>query len=320
MRRAAFAALAAVLAASARAVPADAKGWYWPKEFKYVSYDAKWSQGGIDYSCVVKEDGTVEWSKKRPGSVAVELAIEEALTARLETTKIQDEIETLGANLAALDWKKMLAEVKDTSSGATASGNVERMLDRLVIAADGLLSGGLAPDGVSVVTNKAGRLALANIPEKLDVPEAFPLWNGKCLLWTSLANIFDGYSLGVETYAGDSTGEKYHCVGLKGWGSQGGCGEKLSDMLTDPDKEDLRGRHEILCRFGGTKEGVIHYLPIGDVIKTGGAALEVVGTDGGKAVCTNRLTFASAPDSNVKFTVTDEGNGNVKITVGVYYR
>ncbi len=320
MRRAAFAAIAAVLAASARAVPADAKGWYWPEAFSCISYDAKWSQGGIDYSCVVGEDGTVQWGEKRPGSVAVELAIEAALAARLENTRLQDQIETLGKNLAALDWDKMLAEVEDTSSGATASGSVERQVDRLVIAVDGLLSGGLAPDGVSVVTNDAGRLALANIPAKHDGPEIFPFWNGKGLGWTDLADLFDDRSLGVGPKADAAPGEDYLCAGIKGWGSQGGCGERLSDMLTDPDKADLRGKHEILCRFGGTKEGVIHYLPIGDVIKSGGAVLEVVGTDGGKAVCTNRLTFASAQDSNVKFTVTDEGDGNVKITVGVYYR
>lgn len=44
------------------------------------------------------------------------------------------------------------------------------------------------------------------------------------------------------------------------------------------------------------------------------------GTDGSSAVCTNKVTFASAADSNVKVTVTEDGMGNVKITFGVYYK
>lgn len=320
MRRAALAAIAAVLVSSSRAVPADAEGWYTPPEWSFPGWAAQWSQDGQDYVCMVDNKGKIEWGDKMPSNVAVKKAVEEAVAARCEAVKLQDQIKTLGENLAALDWDKMLAEVEDTSSGATASGSVERKIDRLVIAADGLLSGGLAPDGVSVVTNDAGKLALANIPAKLVVPEVFPYWNGEALGWTALADLLDGKSLGVEPKADAAPGEDYLCAGIRGWGSQGGCGERLSDMLTDPDKADLRGKHELLCRFGGTKEGVIHYLPIGDVIQSGGAALEVVGTDGGKAVCTNRLIFASAPDSNVKFTVTDEGSGSVKITVGVYYK
>ena len=40
----------------------------------------------------------------------------------------------------------------------------------------------------------------------------------------------------------------------------------------------------------------------------------------GSGTSTNYVSFASASDSNVKFTVTDEGNGNVKVTVGVYWK
>ena len=50
-------------------------------------------------------------------------------------------------------------------------------------------------------------------------------------------------------------------------------------------------------------------------------ALQVQGNyDSTVATCTNKLIFASESDSNVKFKVTDEGNGNVKITVGVYWK
>lgn len=56
----------------------------------------------------------------------------------------------------------------------------------------------------------------------------------------------------------------------------------------------------------------------------GGNAIKFIGTDGSEAVVgeasrTNTLTFASAADSNVKATVTDDGAGNVTVTIGVYY-
>lgn len=53
--------------------------------------------------------------------------------------------------------------------------------------------------------------------------------------------------------------------------------------------------------------------------------IRVIGTDeteaviGGETARTNTLTFASAPDSNVKVNVTEDGEGNVKVTIGVYY-
>ena len=208
MRRVILAACAAAcaarcfgLAASARAVPADAEGWYTPPEWSLPGWAAKWSQDGQDYVRMVDDKGKIDWGDKKPSNIAVKKAVEEAVAARCEAFKLQDQIKALGENLAALDWDKMLAEVEDTSSGATASGSVERKVDRLVIAADGLLSGGLTPDGVSVVTNDAGKLALANIPAKLVVPEVFPFWNGASLGWTAFAKLFDDTSLSVEAKA-----------------------------------------------------------------------------------------------------------------------
>jgi len=51
--------------------------------------------------------------------------------------------------------------------------------------------------------------------------------------------------------------------------------------------------------------------------------LRVSGVGGGTtttAVCTNSLTFVSDPESNVRFTVTGDGAGNVTVSVGVYYK
>jgi hypothetical protein len=85
-----------------------------------------------------------------------------------------------------------------------------------------------------------------------------------------------------------------------------------------------------LYGFEDAKEGQVpsaHYDEDGNKeLKWGltGNAVRVIGTDGSEAVVgeasrTNTLTFASAADSNVKATVTDDGAGNVTVTIGVYY-
>jgi hypothetical protein len=52
----------------------------------------------------------------------------------------------------------------------------------------------------------------------------------------------------------------------------------------------------------------------------GSSEITVVGTDGVEAVCTTgKITFASASDSNVEVKATADTDGNVTITVGVYY-
>lgn len=57
----------------------------------------------------------------------------------------------------------------------------------------------------------------------------------------------------------------------------------------------------------------------------GGCALKFMGNEGssiivGKGSVTNSVRFASANDSNVKVTCTSDGNGDVKVTIGVYYQ
>lgn len=67
-----------------------------------------------------------------------------------------------------------------------------------------------------------------------------------------------------------------------------------------------------------TDDGKIEWKPVAN-----GGALIVSGTSGSTvttATCTNKLSFVSASDSNVKFTVTDKGDGNVEVKIGVYYK
>ena len=102
-----------------------------------------------------------------------------------------------------------------------------------------------------------------------------------------------------------------------GWASAAPCSASVSAMLEDPAGSDAT-THLFLARK--TDTGKLHYVPLGVGVSGGCAAIEVVGTNGGSAVCTNRLTFASDENSDVRFVVSDEGNGNVRITVGVYYK
>lgn len=52
----------------------------------------------------------------------------------------------------------------------------------------------------------------------------------------------------------------------------------------------------------------------------GMANFKVTGTDGTNAMLSSELIFESAPDSNISVSVTDQGNGKVKVTLGCYYK
>ena len=62
-------------------------------------------------------------------------------------------------------------------------------------------------------------------------------------------------------------------------------------------------------------DGTIEWKPVA----AGGALLIQGNYDSTVGTCTNKLIFASEPDSNVKFRVTQGQNGSVTVTVGVYY-
>ena len=62
------------------------------------------------------------------------------------------------------------------------------------------------------------------------------------------------------------------------------------------------------------EDGTIEWKPA-----AGGALLVQGNYDSTVGTCTNKLIFASEPDSNVKFRITQGQNGNVTVTVGVYY-
>ena len=126
--------------------------------------------------------------------------------------------------------------------------------------------GGIEPDGKTIVSNSVGRLALKNVPtDGAPKPKGYGIpyldYGGE-LQWEDSAKMSDGNSLEWRTATGEVLFSGW-CV--KGWHDDGSCKEKMSDMMTDPSHEEQRGKHEILCRYGG-KGGTLHYLPLGGVL------------------------------------------------------
>ena len=66
---------------------------------------------------------------------------------------------------------------------------------------------------------------------------------------------------------------------------------------------------------------VVRYVEDDEKKSPGGGTVTVVGTDGSTATAdAGKITFASAEDSNVSATVAADDEGNVTVTLGVYYR
>lgn len=171
MRRApvlaAFAAAAALLAALGQGFvpPTTAEGWYTPPGgFSREPAFAGWTQGKNEYVCMVTVDGTVVWGDAKPNSYAAQLAIEKALQNETFIYALGESVEAIAGRLAMIDWgNEKEADVKDTTSGQTASGRITRTPERFVVSAPGVLSGGgMKPDGVTIQTNAAGRASLLN--------------------------------------------------------------------------------------------------------------------------------------------------------------
>ena len=87
----------------------------------------------------------------------------------------------------------------------------------------------------------------------------------------------------------------------------------------DEDKKfEIKGASQVKSelRYFGTPKGsdAIGWYKLPDL------NLNLTGTDGSTACATNSITFATAEDSDVRVTVEDNGNGNVTLRFGVYYK
>lgn len=102
--------------------------------------------------------------------------------------------------------------------------------------------------------------------------------------------------------------------GLDGW-DRGECNASLSAMLTDENDLD-RVKHLLLARFADGNTEEIHYVPIGDVIKTNAPPKEI----SINGVTGTNFVFETASDSDVRFAVEQGADGAIHIKVGVYYK
>jgi hypothetical protein len=118
--------------------------------------------------------------------------------------------------------------------------------------------------------------------------------------------------------------EEVSTLNVAGFTDGGNCGVSLNKMLSDPHESDNRSTHQFMARYKkGDEVPSVHWVKMDDIIN-GGTAVRLVGTDGSEAIVgsasrTNTITFASAPDSNVKATVVGDDAGNITVTFGVYY-
>ena len=121
-------------------------------------------------------------------------------------------------------------------------------------------------DGKSIVSNSEDKLSLYGLPQGESDAGKIPYWGGPTLGWFYLKDVFDESSVSAKTISGSSSVENGG-VGIKGWKTQSPCQADLSQMLTDPEDSADRNAHKLLCRFDTGESAVIHYLPIGEVIK-----------------------------------------------------
>ena len=269
--------VSSALAAAPGKLPQSAEEWYTPVGESLI----KEKEGEIHY----RNQDTGEWTSEKMKLNNIESinpdqydgldktafsALKIALAADKEAQEASEGVIAIADHLAALDWTTLDTEVKDSSSGATASGTTTKEPGKIVIEARGILGGkGADVDGQTIVTNRMGRLALKNLP---DVSASYSYKNGFYipyfssslnLKWILSGLLVDSKSLGWSAYELD--GGSYLGWGVKGWHDDKSCKEKLSDMMADPSHEEQRGKHEILCRYGG-KGGDLHYLPLGGVL------------------------------------------------------
>lgn len=159
-------------------------------------------------------------------------------------------------------------------------------------------------DDSSITTNGAGEVEL----------KGWPAFGSGFLAKT------DGGALAVASLTptnglatADGSGDDLR-FGLAGW-DRGACNATISSMLTDDNDLD-RNKHLILAKYAGGADDDLHYVPIGDVIKTNAPPKDI--TING--VTGTNFVFEAASDSDVRFTVEQGEDGAIHIKVGVYWQ
>jgi hypothetical protein len=283
--------------------------------------------GYINGEKIGHDDLPDEWKKLYKDNEAFQLAFK-AFEAASETAIALD---FLAKQIERLKTESMEVTITDPETKTSVktvpapSASVTRN-----IYAPNIINRTSDVDGVSIMTNSSGRLALYDFPTAVADTGAIPFrwYNDRLpvLGWLSLKDLFDGSCITART---DAT---YHNlidgggVTLAGWdaptsGSHD-CGDNLADMLVGVGSASS---HYVLTRYDDGHNGVLHYTEIGDLSASLGTAIKFIGTDGNSVVVgsgaeTNDVLFASRSDSDVQVDVERHGNKGVKISIGVYYK
>ncbi len=273
MRRIVLSAVAALCAASR--CFADASDWYAPA--------GRWNGGDIGVGIVETgpETGYAfgidaagrptgkgwDYALADYGDDAVMLTALESMRAALKSQvmaeNIANNLDTLSLTYDDGTGAKQSVKISPARSGAPTS-NAQTVLK---------LPKRVDADGVTLKGDSEGNGTVIGWKR---VPPAVPCYiMGTALggydflpadLRTNEVAEVDGVTLETRTEK-DADGKERAKTGIKGWRNGNSCEANLSQMLTDEDDRENRQNHEILCRYGGTESGDLHYLPVGAIIQ-----------------------------------------------------
>ncbi|MBQ1428773.1 MAG: hypothetical protein IIZ06_03815 [Kiritimatiellae bacterium] len=174
-----------------------------------------------------------------------------------------------------------------------------------------------APDGVSIVFDESGNLALPGLGSAQPGQSLTYLSSG-VLGWRAPGDA--SIHIDEDSLTINSTGK----VQLANFEEPMPPSDTVSSLLADAASGGEESGYLFLVRPADGE--TIDYIRVGDGISQGGgAAIKFVGTDSSEAVVgiggvTNTLTFASATNSNVRVSVEGDGSGNATVTIGAYWR
>jgi len=225
-------------------------------------------------------------------------------------------------------------ELKDNQSGISKTLTREGTSnDRTIYVANNIFNVAAAQaDGKSIASNAQDRLQIANYNLFKSIKGAEPFNTGESggIFWDNpwIRNDGETISIDMDENLRPTKDDGKHGIHLAGWYtptlSPNLCesGDTIADQLRRGDNT-----HYVLTQYKNGKH--LHYTEVGQ-LTGGGCALKFHSTTAnagqdivvGESSVTNTVTFSARNDSNVEVTVggTSGKNGNVTITIGVYYQ
>lgn len=266
--------LAAFLLGAAASAFADASDWYTPAGqwnggdigISSVAFGESFYLFGIDAAGRPAGDGWDDLSADFGGDPVMDTALnsmKRALQAQVMAENIASKLDTLSLTYDDGTGAKRSVKISPSTGGApTSNAQTELKLPKRVNA-----------DGVTLKETSEGNgilLGWASVPPPAPCYVTGTASGGyffePAVVSTNGVVEVDGVTLETRTEK-DGDGKERQKTGIKGWKDGGACEANLSQMLTDESDAENRQNHEILCRYGGTASGELHYLPVGAVIQ-----------------------------------------------------